>query len=99
MCVESDTLGSELTYWGKSFFFLEEHSLNLLASFSLGEINLPHEGVGLSTTFSLGGMNSSREFSYLLVKVSFSWRIGYAALFLVVSPSLNFSLIKDLYKL
>ena len=43
-------------------FFLEEHSLNLLASFFLKEMNLPYGGVGLSTTFSLGGMNSSREF-------------------------------------
>ena len=42
--------------------FLEEHFLNLPASFSLGEMNLPHGGVGLSTTFSLGGLNSSREF-------------------------------------
>ena len=42
--------------------FLKEHSLNLPASFSFGEINLPHRGVCLSTTFSLGGMNSSREF-------------------------------------
>ena len=42
--------------------FLEEHSLNLPASFSLGEMNLPHGGVDLSPTLSLGGMNSSREF-------------------------------------
>ena len=49
-------------------FFLEEHSLNPLESFSLREMNLPHGGLGLSITFSLGGMNSS----CLLVKVSFS---------------------------
>ena len=48
--------------FGEQAIFLEEHSLNLLASFSLGEMNLPHGGVGLSTTFSLGRMNSSREF-------------------------------------
>ena len=43
--------------------FLEEHSLNLPISFSLGALNLPHEGVGLSTTFFIGGTNSSsREF-------------------------------------
>ena len=47
---------------GEKAFFLEKHSINRLASFSLREINLPYEGVGLSTTFSLGGMNSSREF-------------------------------------
>ena len=39
--------------------FLMEHSLNLHVSFSLGALNLPHGGVVLSTTFSLGGMNSS----------------------------------------
>ena len=39
--------------------FLEEHSLNLLASFSLGAVNLFHGRVGLSTTFSLGGKNPS----------------------------------------
>ena len=43
-------------------FFLEEHSLNPLESFSLREMNLPHGGMGLSITFSLGGMNSSGEF-------------------------------------
>ena len=43
--------------------FLKEHSLNLPASFSLGEMNLPHGGVAFSITFSLGGMNSfSGEF-------------------------------------
>ena len=48
---------------GEKDFFLEEHSLNLHASFSLGEMILPHGGVGFSTTFSLGGTNSfSREF-------------------------------------
>ena len=39
--------------------FLEEHSLNLPASFSLGTVNLSHGRVGLSTTFSLGGTNPS----------------------------------------
>ena len=47
---------------GEKPLFLKEHSLNLLTSFSLREMNLPHGGVGLSTTFSLGGMNYSREF-------------------------------------
>ena len=43
--------------------FLKKHSLNLLVSFSLGAVNLPHGWVDLSTTFSLGGANSSsREF-------------------------------------
>ena len=37
--------------------FLEEHSLNLPASFSLGEMNLPHGEVVLSTPFSLRGTN------------------------------------------
>ena len=41
--------------------FLEEHSLNLPASFSFGEMNLPHGGMSLSTTFSLGRMNSFGE--------------------------------------
>ena len=35
--------------------------MNLPESFSLREMNLPHGGVGLSTTFSLGGMNSSSK--------------------------------------
>ena len=47
---------------GEKARFLKEHSLNLPASFSFWEMNLPNGGVGLSTTFSLGGMNSSREF-------------------------------------
>ena len=48
---------------GEKSLFLEEHYLNLHVSFSLGGLNLPHGGVGLSTTFSLGGTNSSsREF-------------------------------------
>ena len=43
--------------------FLEEHSLNLPASFFLGVVNLLGEGMGLSITFSLRGMNLSlREF-------------------------------------
>ena len=43
--------------------FLEEHSLNLHASFSLGEMNLPHGEVVLYAPFSLRGTNSSsREF-------------------------------------
>ena len=37
--------------------FREQHSLNLLVSFSLGEVNLPHRGVSLYAAFSLGGMN------------------------------------------
>ena len=45
--------------------FLKEHSQNLPASFSLGEINLPYREVGLSKTISLGGMNySSKEFVF-----------------------------------
>ena len=76
--------------------YLEEHSLNLPASFSHEAINLPHEWVDLSTNFSLGGTNSSsKEFVLPLVKVSFPCRISYVALFSVVSPSLNFFLIKD----
>ena len=43
--------------------FLEEYFLNFPASFFLGVVNLSHGGVGLSTTFSLGGTNPSlREF-------------------------------------
>ena len=49
---------------GKKLFFLKEHSLNLLTSFSLGEMNLPHGEVVLSAPFSLRGMNSSREFFF-----------------------------------
>ena len=44
---------------GEKALFLEEHSLNMPASFSLGAVNLPHGWVGLSITFSLGGANSS----------------------------------------
>ena len=47
---------------GEKALFLEEHSLNMPTSFSLGEMNLSYGGVDLSTTFSLGGMNPSREF-------------------------------------
>ena len=44
-------------------FFIEDHSLNMLASFSLRAVNLPHGEVVLFATFSLRGMNSSsREF-------------------------------------
>ena len=46
---------------GEKGLFLEEHSLNLPASFSLGEMNLPHGEVVLSATFSLRGTNSSSE--------------------------------------
>ena len=43
--------------------FLEEHSLNLPASFFLGAMNLSCGGVGLFVAFSLEGTNSSsREF-------------------------------------
>ena len=44
---------------GEKALFLEEHSLNLPALFSLVEMNLPHGGVGFSIPFSLGRMNSS----------------------------------------
>ena len=37
--------------------FLEEHSLNLPTSFSLGIVNLPRGGVSLSTSFSFRGTN------------------------------------------
>ena len=48
---------------GEKALFLEEHSLNLLVTFYLEALNLPHGGVDLSKTFSLGGTNSSsREF-------------------------------------
>ena len=48
---------------GKKALFLEEHSLNLPALFSVGAVNLPHGEVVLSITFSLRGTNSSsREF-------------------------------------
>ena len=50
---------------GEKVVFLEEYFLNLPAlfsPFSLGEMNLPHGGLGLSITFPLRGMNSSREF-------------------------------------
>ena len=47
---------------GEQALFLKEHSLNFPASFSLGEMNLPYRRVGISTTFSLGGMNSSTKF-------------------------------------
>ena len=50
---------------GEKALFLEEHSLNLPASFSLGEVNLPHGEVVLSATFSLRGMNSSSGESVL----------------------------------
>ena len=46
---------------GEKTLFLEEHSLNQPVSFSLRALNLPHRGVGLSTTFSLGGTNSSSK--------------------------------------
>ena len=39
--------------------FLKGHSLNLLASFFLGAVNLSHRGVGLSIAFSLEGTNST----------------------------------------
>ena len=39
--------------------FLEEHSMNLPASFSLGAVNLTLGRVGLSATSSLGGTNLS----------------------------------------
>ena len=43
--------------------FLKEHSLNLPTSFSIGAMNLPYGGVGLSAVFSQGGTNPSpREF-------------------------------------
>ena len=48
---------------GEKALFLDEHSLNLPTSFSHGEMNLPHGGMGFFITFSLGRMNSSsREF-------------------------------------
>ena len=48
---------------GEKALFLEEHSLNLPVSFSLGIVNLPLREVILSSTFSQRGMNSSyREF-------------------------------------
>ena len=37
--------------------------------------------------------------SYVLVKISFPCRIGYTDIFPAISPSLNFFLMKDLYKL
>ena len=48
---------------GEKALFLNEHSLNLPTSFSRGEMNLPHGGMGFFITFSLGKMNSSsRDF-------------------------------------
>ena len=44
---------------GEKARFLTEHYLNLPVSFFLGVLNLSHGGVGHSTTFSLGGTNSS----------------------------------------
>ena len=49
---------------GKKIFFLEERSLNLPTSFSLGEMNLPHGKVVFSAPFSLRGINSSWEFVF-----------------------------------
>ena len=49
--------------FGEQARFLEEHSLNLPASFSFEEMNLPHGEVVLFAPFSLRGTNSSsREF-------------------------------------
>ena len=48
---------------GEKALFLKENSLNLPISFSLGVVNLPYGGVGLSAAISLGGTNlSPREF-------------------------------------
>ena len=44
---------------GEKALFLEERSINLPASFSLGEMNLPHGEVVLYAPFSLRGINSS----------------------------------------
>ena len=44
---------------GEKVLFLEEHSLNLPTSFSLGVVNQPRGEVVLSATFSLRGTNSS----------------------------------------
>ena len=44
---------------GEKALFLEEHSLNLLASFTLGLVSLPHGVLALYKAFSLRGMNLS----------------------------------------
>ena len=80
--------------------FLEEHSLNLYAFFFLGAVNLPHGGVGLFAAISLGRMNLSHGEFILPFRESFislENRLCYSVS--CCTLSLNFSLMKDLYKL
>ena len=81
---------------GEKALFLEEHSLNLHASFSLREMNLAHEGVGLSTTFSLEGMNSFGEFvlhfgeSFIFLKNQLCYSVPYCIPFTEFLPDEGF---------
>ena len=77
----------------------------------LGELGQSPRKIGLtrgtcpSPTFSLGEVKLSAIFSLWGKNLPFegvilsSSRISYATLFPVVSPSLNFSLMEDMYKL
>ena len=63
-------------------------------------MNLPHGEVVLSAPFSLRGTNSSfGEFTLPFGDNFLPWRICYTDLFLALSPSPNFFLMEDLYKL